>query len=114
MFLENMKRKSPLGRAYWRAWAISKYSIAFVFLVTDLMVHPATLSAQWAQTNGPGSGLGAIASSGKYIYVTNGNHLNGNLGTPIFRSSNNGAYWFEADSGLSGDITSLVASGNNV
>ena len=81
-------------------------AVAAVVLIVALL-FPATLGAQWVQTNGPYGGyISALAVSGSNLFAgTDGG---------VFLSTNNGGSWTAANNGLLGRISALAVSGSDL
>ena len=90
------------------------HSIYLSFAIIVLCPH---MSAQWVETAGPDSGdVGALAVSGTDVFVGTGFAFFGVHGAKgIFRTTNNGASWTAANSGLTDTcVYSLAVSRTNL
>lgn len=88
-----------------------------IYLVSAILVLCPNLSAQWVKTAGPDSGnVGAIAVSGTDVFVGTGFTFFGVHGAKgIFRTTDNGASWTAANSGLTDTcVFSLAVGGTNI
>ena len=83
-------------------------TVAAVVLIVALL-FPATLGAQWVQTNGPyGGNVSSIAVSGSNLFA-------GIWDGGVFLSTNSGGSWVPVNTGLRNfHVGSLVVSGANL
>ncbi len=82
-------------------------NIRLGLLCIAILFAGANSSAQWVQTNGPAGGtVTSLARGGGFLYA-------GTSGSGVYRSSDNGAHWSQANAGLSSlYITFLAVKGS--
>lgn len=89
--------------------SMKKFISLSIIIIVSMLCIGTRGSAQWKQTNGPNGGF--VTS----FAVIEPNLFVGTRYGGVFYSSNNGANWIAANSGLSDrNVFSLVASGDNL
>ncbi len=98
-----------------------KRLLALTLFAALAVMPPCVLRAQWVQTNGLYEGVVmSIAGNGEDLFANIGG-FNTGVGTSVYRSTNSGVSWSEANKGLPPDdttgfsgITGLLSIGNRV